>query len=134
MISECCRCVTLVRGLLNVLCFVPGHNVGQSDVVEAGEEGEGGKDDGGNEKLPLVENLYDRWLLGSPLSVRALHIIRLMKTVANLLELLLVVGLRLALGGIGLGGRDVAPPQGIADVCAGGNGPFGRSHVGSGQG
>lgn len=58
---------------LDVLCFVPGHNVGPSDVIEAGEEGEGGKDDGGDEELPLVEDLEDRWLLQWCVSVRALR-------------------------------------------------------------
>lgn len=51
----------------------------------------------------------------------------------DLLDLLLVVGLRLALQGTGLGRRDVAPPQGIiADICARGDGPFGCGHDGSG--
>lgn len=59
--------------VLNVLGFVPGHNVGPSDVIEAGEEGEGGKDDGGDEELPLVEDLDNGWLLKLPTSVRALH-------------------------------------------------------------
>lgn len=59
--------------VLNVLGFVPGHNVGPSNVIEAGEEGEGGKDDGGDEELPLVEDLDNRWLLKLPMSVRILR-------------------------------------------------------------
>lgn len=129
MLSMC----RALLGLHDILCFVPGHNVGQSNVVEAGEEGKGGKDDWGNEKLPLVEGLENRWLLEFPLSVHALNSIRLMAIIADLLGLLLVVGLRLALQGIGLGRRDIAPPQGIAYVCARGNSSFGRGHVGSGQ-
>lgn len=58
-----------------LLSFVPGHDVGYSDLVESSEEGEGGKDDGSNEELPLVENLEGRQLLHSPLvSTYVLHI------------------------------------------------------------
>lgn len=78
MLSMC----SAILGLHDILCFVPGHNVGQSNVVEAGEEGKGGKDDWGNEKLPLVEGLEDRWLLEFPLSVRALNSIRLMVNIS----------------------------------------------------
>jgi hypothetical protein len=68
------------------------------------------------------------------MSVLALQRMRLMSISTYLLGLLLVVGLRLALESTRLCGWDVAPSQGIAGVCARGNGPFGRGHVGSGQG
>lgn len=50
-----------------VLGFVPSDNVRDPNLVKSSEEGEGGKDDGSNDKLPLVEDLERRRLLCLPL-------------------------------------------------------------------
>lgn len=44
---------------LCILSLVPRHDGGESDLVEAREEGYGREEDGGNEPLPLVEDLEE---------------------------------------------------------------------------
>ncbi len=41
------------------VCFVPGHDGGQADLVHAGEEGEEGEDEGCDQEFVLVEGLEE---------------------------------------------------------------------------
>lgn len=54
----------------NLLGLVPSNNVGDSNFVEASEEGEGSEDEGRNHPLPLIEDLEDGSLLGTTVSAR----------------------------------------------------------------
>lgn len=58
----------------DVLSFIPSDDVRDSDLVKSSEEGEGGKDDGSNDELPLVENLEGRGLLRQFLMVSTILI------------------------------------------------------------
>ena len=88
---------------MDALGFIPGDDRGEANLVEAGEEGEGGKDNRGNHPFPLVEDREHRgcrlWLL---------------LLVVSLLRLL-----RLGDGEVLRSARDIASPGGVAQVGAG---------------
>lgn len=44
---------------MHILSFVPGHDIGDANLVETGKEGECGKDEGSDDPLPLSEGLDD---------------------------------------------------------------------------
>lgn len=54
----------------NLLSLIPSNNIGNSDLVEASEEGEGGEYDRRNHPLPLVEDLENGSLLEMVVSAR----------------------------------------------------------------
>lgn len=45
---------------LCVLSFIPGHDVGESNLVHSGKEGNEGEEEGRDEELPLVQSLQYR--------------------------------------------------------------------------
>lgn len=63
---------TMLRAMVpaghHLLSLVPGHNIGDSDFVEASEEGEGSEDEGCDNPFPLVEDLEDGQLLQTTVS------------------------------------------------------------------
>lgn len=52
----------------NLLSFVPGHDIGNSDLVESSKEGKGSEYEGRNNPLPLVEDLENASLLEANVS------------------------------------------------------------------
>lgn len=64
----------IVRAEFAEMGFVPGDNGRKANLPETCEEGEGGKDDGGEEWLPLVDRVCDAlclegWISSSSPSV-----------------------------------------------------------------
>lgn len=53
------RCRQLRWWLVDVLSFIPRNDIGDPNLVETGEEGEGGKQEGSDDPLPLFEGLED---------------------------------------------------------------------------
>lgn len=51
-----------VGGRGHILSFVPCHDIGNANLVETGEEGEGGKNEGSDDPFPLFEGLQHRGL------------------------------------------------------------------------
>lgn len=54
----------------DLLSLVPGDDVGDSDFVEASEEGEGRENEGRDQPFPLVKDLEDRSLQKTTVSVQ----------------------------------------------------------------
>lgn len=54
----------------NLLSFVPSHDVGNSDFVEASKKGEGSEDERRNNPLPLVKDLENASLVKASVSAQ----------------------------------------------------------------